>query len=238
MRPMPIPAASGIGEKISRPPCNAEISFCELDSYRPAENRANHGLTRHQIGQVVPLAQRSRRVFEPVKELGTYGRAGNSCRNHGPAQRRWQEIPFFSAFSKIQPKSHEIRGCFKNKVPEHAQPLSSRRAAAGSPGRSLASSGKTSPAGPVSMQSARPDTAVGSRFTSMIFAPADRASDTSPAAGYTTAEVPITINRSHDPVAPSACRQISTGKFSPNQTTPGRANAPQSQRGGMNSGTA
>jgi hypothetical protein len=67
----------------------------------------------------------------------------------------------------------------------------------------------------------------------MVIAPASMAMSVSEAAGWTTDEVPQTKSTSQRFAASRAESHASSGKRSPNQTTPGRILAPQdAQRGG------
>ncbi len=67
----------------------------------------------------------------------------------------------------------------------------------------------------------------------MVVAPASAAMSVSEAAGWTTDEVPHTKKRLQCLAASRAESHASSGRRSPNQTTPGRILAPQdAQRGG------
>jgi len=101
-----------------------------------------------------------------------------------------------------------------------------------SPG-SYSSLGSNSPAGACSAQSTIAENGVGLGVDFNDLRAGLPAYGTRPAAGYTTAEVPITRKTSAEAAACSASFIMPSGRGSPNQTTAGRASPPQWQCGGI-----
>ncbi len=97
------------------------------------------------------------------------------------------------------------------------------------------SAGSTVPAKSLKQKLLILDSGVELGLISTIVAPFARAVSASPAAGHTSAEVPIEKNRSQpDAAFVASCRAI-CGIASPNQTTPGRRFPPHSGQVGTSS---